>query len=499
MNMTPKKAKAARQRGRFRWVALSAAAWMLLRPGAAQNITVEIKEPEGVQEAGECVKCHQKVTPNLVVEFLNSTMGRAGIQNPGIYEEVKKQRAPKEKTEKRPAFLVKNGKITCVLCHGDNHTTITQTRGRVANAVCGGCHDSVDQEYEKGGGHSFDPPEETWKRSLGVSAFLSVPMPVLQLSRDVVYAQQGATAPPYFDPDPEFENTGRMHRNGCISCHTRHSFDVAEARKPESCQTCHKGAGIPVFDLYMESKHGSIYKTQGSGWNWSSRMPDAFSKGGYGAATCAVCHMLQAERYGPVKTTHKMTTKSIWNRGLQAVQASGEQATEAGYKTFFEQARKQAAAQRQAMTLVCRHCHSEKFAGDYLNAADEVKLSADLLVLRARSVLDGLARDGLAPLSSAALAERYKTAMPPAATETATAGATATAPKPLPALSPIERAFVDMAFDENVRTWLAAFHESPGGVYWQGYARLQTSLTRIQEMERAMRVGAAKSPAPRTR
>jgi hypothetical protein len=468
-------------------LALPVAALMAWRPGAAQEIKVEIKEPEGVQEAGECVKCHQKVTPNLVTAFLASSMGRAGIQNPAVYEEVKKQRAPNEKTEKRPAFLVRNGKITCVLCHGDNHTTITQTRGRVANAVCGGCHDSVDKEYEKGGGHGFDPAEESWKRSLAVPAFLSVPSAVLQLSRDVVYAQQGATAPPYFDPDPEFEGTSRIHRNGCISCHTRHSFDVEEARKPESCQTCHKGVGIPVFDLYMESKHGSIYRAQGGNWNWKSRMPDAFGQGEYGSATCAVCHMTQAERYGPVKTTHKMTTKSIWTRGLQAVQVSGEQTTEAGYKTFFEQTRKQAEAQRQAMVLVCRHCHSEKFAGDYLNAADQVKLASDLLVLRARSVLDGLAHDGLTPLSSAALAALYQTATPPA-------GASSdAAPKAPPPLNPIERAFVNMAFQENVRAALGAFHEASSGVYTEGYARLQTSLSHIQELERAVRASKAAS------
>jgi len=483
----------ARGRRDLWWMA--AVALMAWRPGAAQNIAVEIKEPEGVQEAGECVKCHQKVTPALVAMFLASSMGREGIQNPTVYEEVKKQRAPNEKTEKRPAFLVRNGKISCVLCHGDNHTTITQTRGRVANAVCGGCHDSVDKEYEKGGGHSFDAPEENWKRSLGIPNFLTVPSPVLQLSRDVVYAQQGATAPPYFDPDPEFEGTGRIHRNGCISCHTRHSFSVEEARKPESCQTCHKGLGIPTFDVYMESKHGSIYRAQGGNWNWKSRMPEAFDKGEYGSATCATCHLLEAERYGPVRTTHKMTAKSIWTRGLQAVQVSGDQATEAGYKTFFEQTRKQAEAQRQSMVLVCRHCHSEKFAGDYLNAADQVKLAGDLLVLRARSVLDGLARDGLTPLTSAALAERYQTAMPPAD------AAPDTAPK-APPLNPIERAFVNMAFQENVRTALGAFHESPSGVYTEGYARLQTSLTHIQDLEKEMRAsrsattGAASTTKP---
>lgn len=244
--------------------ALVAATWAVSWPGAAQRqIVVEIKEPEGVQEAEECVKCHQKVTPNLVAAFQASTMARAGIQNPGIYEEVKKQRAPKEKTEKRKAFIVRNGQITCVLCHGDNHTTITQTRGRVANAVCGGCHVAIDQEYEKGGGHTFDNPEEYWKISLAAPEFLAIPSAVLQLSRDVIYGQQGATAPPYFDPDAEFERTGRIHRNGCVSCHTRHRFDVEEARKPESCQTCHSAAGISVSNAYLQSKHGSILQSRG--------------------------------------------------------------------------------------------------------------------------------------------------------------------------------------------------------------------------------------------
>src|ERR1700693_2143858 len=102
-----------------------------------------------------------------------------------------------------------------------------------------------------------------------------------------------------------------------------------------------------------------------------------------------------------------MTAKSIWDRGLQPLLVEGEQATEAGYKAFFQKVRQQSDAKRKAMVLVCRNCHSEKFAGDYLNAADEVKLSSDLLVLRARSILDGLARDGLLTLSSSALAPRY--------------------------------------------------------------------------------------------
>ena len=465
-------------------IVLLAGAWNARLPAAAKEIVPEIKEPKGVQEAEECIKCHQKFTPGLVAAFQASSMGRSGIQNPAINEEVKKQRAPKEKTEKRKAFLVRNGQITCVLCHGDNHTTITETRGRVSNAVCGGCHDTIDQEYEKGGGHSLEPPEEYFKRRLAQPEFLGIPSPVLQLSRDFVFSQQGATAPPYFDPDPEFEGTGRIHRNGCISCHTRHRFDSAEARRSESCQTCHSRAGNLVFDAYMQSKHGSIYRAEGSGWNWKSRMPEALTKGEYAAPTCATCHMLETERYVDVKLTHKMTAKSIWSRGLQPLLAEGDQATEAGYKAFFQQVQQQADPKRKAMILVCRNCHSEKFAGDYLNACDEVKLSSDLLVIRARSILDGLARDKLLPAPTSALV-----AKPQAAGDGQEAAAKKEPERPLTA---IERAYFDMARHENVRTALGAFHQSPGDVFGEGFSRLEKTLDHIQTLEKQMRDTAKK-------
>ena len=465
-------------------IALLAGACLVRLPAAAQEIVPEIKEPEGVQEAQECIKCHQKFSPGLVEAYLSSSMGRPGIQNQAINEEVKKQRAPKEKTEKRKAFLVRNGQITCVLCHGDNHTTITETRGRVSNAVCGGCHDAIDQEYEKGGGHSLDPPEEYFKRSLAAPEFFGIPSAVLQLSRDFVFSQQGATAPPYFDPDPEFEGTGRILRNGCISCHTRHRFDAAEARRSESCQTCHSRAGNGVFESYMQSKHGSIYRSESSTWNWKVRMPEALPKGEYAAPTCATCHMLEAERYGDVKLTHKMTAKSVWSRGLQPLLAEGDQATEAGYKALFQQLRQQADPKRKAMILVCRNCHSEKFAGDYLSACDEVKLSADLLVIRARSILDGLARDKLLPLSSSAL---VSTPPPPG-------GGQEPAAKKEPGrpLTAIERAYLDMARHENVQTALGAFHQSPDNVFWEGFARLEKTLHHIQALEGQMRENAKK-------
>jgi hypothetical protein len=81
-----------------------------------------------------------------------------------------------------------------VCCAGDNHSTITETRGRVANAVCAGCHESVDKEYEKEGGQQRRAPEEYWKRTLAAPEFPRFLYRV-QLSRDLVFRKQGHRAP----------------------------------------------------------------------------------------------------------------------------------------------------------------------------------------------------------------------------------------------------------------------------------------------------------------
>jgi hypothetical protein len=53
----------------------------------------------------------------------------------------------------------------------------------------------------------------------------------------------------------------------CDSCHTRHTFSVAEAREPEACASCHMGFDHPQWEMYSTSKHGIA------------------------APTCQTCHM----------------------------------------------------------------------------------------------------------------------------------------------------------------------------------------------------------------
>lgn len=442
-----------------------------------------VERPEGIQQPEECIKCHAKVTPGVVAAFLKSTMGRPGIQNREVYKQVKKAREAAEK--KKGAFKVEQGRINCVHCHGEDHDQINQTQGRVQDAVCGGCHKQVYEDYDLGGGHSYSPPEEVWKRVVEAPQFAGLPLAVLKAGRDLRYSQQGATNPPYFDLDPESEGSALVYRNGCDSCHTRHAFSAAEARKPESCQTCHTNVSDPIYDAYISSKHGVIYKTEGDRWNWELTLPEAFLSNAYTTPTCAFCHMLVAERYGEVRSTHNMTRKSIWERGLQAATIGPDEAKDADtYRAWFERVRTDRQSRRKEMAVLCARCHAPKFAEDYLGTADEVKYNADLLVLTARRLVEELYTDGLIKSANQTGPESGSDRQE---------GITVKNNRRLEPLawyqsvSEVERLYFDMFFRNNLKTYKGAFHVSPNYVLWNGYAELQKDLIKIKAKAEELR------------
>ena len=95
----------------------------------------------------------------------------------------------------------------------------------------------------------------------------------------------------------------------CVVCHTRHSFSIAEARKPAACALCHFGPDHPDIEIFNNSKHGQIYNSEGDTWNYTSA-PDAWEPGDYRASTCAVCHM---SGIGELETTHNVSDRLKWN------------------------------------------------------------------------------------------------------------------------------------------------------------------------------------------
>jgi hypothetical protein len=210
-------------------------------------------------------------------------------------------------------------------------------------------------------------------------------------------------------------------------------------------------------------------------------LPEAYARGEYKTPTCAYCHMLVKERYGSVRTTHNMTRKGIWKRGLQPMLVEDSKAEAEPYKAHLLEIRKQGGAKRDEMTLVCRNCHSEKFARRYLDAADQVKSESDLLVLQARSVIDGLVQAGLFPKTAPLLSGG------PEQTSGQVGVSAPLRTEENPDVAAIWSVYSRMALYHNVRTGQGAFHQSPRDVLWNGYAVVQNDLQRINELAAGIR------------
>jgi len=137
---------------------------------------------------------------------------------------------------------------------------------------------------------------------------------------------------------------GRLNPDGskgaCSACHLRHSFDIAQARQPETCGKCHLGPDHPQKEIYEESKHGIAYYTNIEQMNLSSASWIA-GEDYFAAPTCATCHISASATQ---KRTHDVGDRISWTlRPIVSV-----------HKDNWEQ-------KRGNMQGICSSCHEERF------------------------------------------------------------------------------------------------------------------------------------------
>ncbi len=153
----------------------------------------------------------------------------------------------------------------------------------------------------------------------------------------------------------------------CTVCHTRHSFDIAEARKPEACASCHIGPDHPDLEIFENSKHGQIYSTEGEEWTWDSPTGE-WEPGDYRAPTCATCHM---SGIGDLEPTHNVTQRLHWNLWAKTSKVR----TEADPMEMFAG---EGVAGRAEMEQVCGECHTDLHTKYFFESGDKaVKLYVD--------------------------------------------------------------------------------------------------------------------------
>jgi hypothetical protein len=149
-------------------------------------------------------------------------------------------------------------------------------------------------------------------------------------------------------------------RGSCSSCHTRHKFSLAEARKPEACGQCHLGPDHPQIEIYEESKHGAIYHAEGDSWNWNAAAGMWTPGVDYRAPTCSVCHM---SGVGKVATTHDVTERLAWETQAPLTVRPSE------FKPW--PAKTDWQTERRKMETICLECHSPAWTKGHFERLDE--------------------------------------------------------------------------------------------------------------------------------
>ncbi|MGO9270887.1 MAG: multiheme c-type cytochrome [Terriglobia bacterium] len=280
---------------------------------------------------------------------------------------------------------------------------------------------------------------------------------------------------------------GGCHRVGldegkCDSCHTRHRFSAAEARRPEACLPCHMGVDHPQWEMYSTSKHGAIYNIEGAAhWNWELGLGDWFKDPTHASPerprtpVCATCHMPNGDH--AVRAAWGFLGLRLpekdpeWLQYRQKILVALGILTPDGQPTPRAQVVKVGGppltaeewqAERDRRISVCVNCHARSFARQNLEAADSIIKDSDKLVAEAIDIVEGLYHDGIL--------ERPKDR------------------PPVPDLllfydlkAPIEQKLYTMILEHRMRGFQGAFHMNPDYQHWYGYAEIKHDLAEISE------------------
>lgn len=402
--------------------------------------------PVEAQLGKACIDCHQKTTPNIVVDWQLSKHSQRGID--------------------------------CVFCHSDQH----QTAQDVAKAkiptpeTCASCHPTQVQQFLRG------------KHSKGWAAMKAMPTTHYQ-PMALIEGMKGCGGCHKIGIKTE-EEIQQLKRDGagfgvasCDACHTRHTFSVVEARQPQACQTCHMGFDHPQWEMYSSSKHGVRYLLKQSG----------VLHQGVSAPTCQTCHMQEGNHevrtaWGFLAVRLPLPEDPQWAEDqVTILKALGVLDPEGNPTPRLEAVKSAEVArltqedwlqEREKMLKTCNQCHSANFARAELEKGDQIIREADRLMAEAIRIVAGLYKEGILQKP-----KNYAYPYPDLLTFH-------------DAPTVIEQKLFVMFLEHRMRTFQGAFHANPDYALWYGWSEMQRDLTEIKTLAAELRAEAEKGTKP---
>jgi len=295
------------------------------------------------KEGIACIECHKRENPGIFTDWAHSRHAAANITCIDCHKAEKfdpdvDQTHYKQYERADTKWGVKEYKVPIT--------------ADVSPKDCSRCHPDEAKQYARS--KHANTLEIVWKVDAwfkeGMASNNERRTGCLQCHGSVLKMKDGKLDPATWPT----VGVGRINLDGsrgsCTSCHTRHRFSVAEARKPEACGQCHLGPDHPQIEIFTESKHGDIYKSYGANYNWDAA-PGTWTAGvDYRGPTCASCHMSGG---ASVLTTHDVTERLSWE--LQAPLTVRPQ----NFKPF--PAKTNWKVERDKMKAICMQCHTKSW------------------------------------------------------------------------------------------------------------------------------------------
>lgn len=296
----------------------------------------------------ECLGCHATLHPGIVADWEQSRHAWASPAEAQAVEETARRVSATEFADG-----VRDTAVGCAECHtarGDRHADTFAHNGyeihvAVSPDDCAACHPVERRQYDgnlmahayanladnplyamleqtiagqatvQGDRLHFAPPDDLTRAD---TCFHCHGTRLAVAGRQTRDTEFGELEFPVISGWPN-NGVGRVNLDGsrgsCTSCHTRHRFAIALARKPETCQQCHVGPDVPVYKVYAASKHGNIYAAMKSEWEFETVPWTAGVD--FSAPTCAACHVsLVVDPEGQIisQRSHRMNDRLAWRQ-----------------------------------------------------------------------------------------------------------------------------------------------------------------------------------------
>jgi hypothetical protein len=214
------------------------------------------------------------------------------------------------------------------------------------------------------------------------------------------------------------QGVGRLNLDGsmgaCSACHTRHTFSIEMARKPYTCKECHVGPDVPAFKVYAASKHGNIFATMQSDWNFKA-VPWTIGKD-FKAPTCATCHvslLVNTDEEVVVERTHQINNRLPWRilgliyahphplepntsiiRNKDALPLPTDFAGGLAAKFLIDE--KEQDGRRQTMQAACLNCHDASWVSGHWKRFENTIAETNAKTLTATRIMQDIWKLGLA-------------------------------------------------------------------------------------------------------